>query len=316
MKFELDPQARKILDLLAASDMRSVETMSPIAARFMFDMKSDNLNLPALEVAAVEAIEIPGPARAMRARLYRPPEAGDGPRPLRVFFHGGGYVIGSLKSHDPQCRHLCRGANCLVLSVDYRLAPDHKFPAAVDDAYAAVCWVAVNAAALGADPRRLAVAGDSAGGNLTAVSCQTALDRGGPDIALQAMIYPNLDIFADLPSHALFDEELVLTRPIVDWFMGHYLNDEADRTDLRFAPLRRESLAGLPPAVIVTAEYDPLRDEGAAYGERLEKAGVPVDYVCMPGQIHNFLIWGGAIDAAAVALDRIVAGLEDAFSAR
>lgn len=311
----LDPQAQEILDRLAASGTRGFETMSPVAARFMFDTKAVVFNLPATPVAAVEDIAIAGPAGPMRARLYRPPGAGGGRLPVLVFFHGGGYVFGSLRSHDPQCRHLCRAAQCLVLSVDYRLAPEHKFPAAVDDAFAAVRWTARNVHSLGGDPERLAVCGDSAGGNLAAVCCQLARDAAGPAIGFQGMIYPNLDIFADLPSHALFDDNLVLTRALIDWFVAHYLASEADRGDPRFAPLRRPDLASLPPAVIVTAEHDPLRDEGAAYARRLEAAGVPVDYACMQGQIHNFLIWGGVIDAAAEALDRVAAGMRRALAA-
>ncbi|MDJ0948929.1 MAG: alpha/beta hydrolase [Alphaproteobacteria bacterium] len=314
IKDGLHPQARKILDLIAESDARDLETMSPVAARFMFDMKAPNLNLPTVEVRAVEALEIPGPAGALRARLYRPQGASSAPLPVLVFFHGGGYVIGSLKSHDPQCRYLCREADCLVLSVDYRLAPDHKFPAAVEDAFAAVRWAAETAPALGGDPARLALCGDSAGGNLTAVCCHMARDQGGPAIALQAMIYPNLDIFADLPSHALFDEDLILTRPIIDWFVAHYLNGENDRTDPRFAPLRYADFTGLPPAVIVTAEFDPLRDEGAAYADALAAADIPVDYTCQAGQIHNFLLWGEVIDAAPETLDRVAARLRQVFA--
>lgn len=311
----LDPQAQQIVDIFRAAGGRRLEEMSPSMARFMFDSKVAKINLPPAEVAAVEPIEIPGGAGPIPARLYRPAEAAAGPLPVLGFFHGGGYVIGSLNSHDPQCRYLCNAARCLVVSVGYRKAPEHKFPAAVDDAVAASRWLAANAAALGGDGARFALFGDSAGGNLVAVACQAALDAGGPAIRLQAMVYPNLDLFAELPSHALFDEDLLLTRDLVDWFVAQYLGDAAARTDPRFAPLRRPDLAGLPPALIITGEYDPLRDEGAAYAERLSQAGVAVDYLCYTGQVHNFLLWGGMVDAARQALDQAAAALTRAFAA-
>lgn len=310
----LDPQAQTVVDMFAAAGVRGFAAMSPTAARFMFDLKAGQLNLPTEDVAAVEKLSLPGPAGPLEARLYRPAaEAERGPLPLLVFFHGGGYVIGSLKSHDPQCRRLANAVPCLLLSVAYRLAPEAPFPAAVDDAWAALRWAAENAAALGARPGPVALAGDSAGGNLAAVASRIARDEGGPDIALQVLAYPNTDLFADLPSHALFDENLLLTRETIDWFVGHYLTSEADRADPRFAPLRVADVAGLPPAVIVTGEYDPLRDEGAAYAERLREAGVPVEYTCFPGQVHNFLVWGGVIDAAGRALDRMGAALRRAW---
>ncbi len=309
------PQSQAVLDFFAKSK-RELHEMPPSMARFMFDQAMEKVNLAPPEVAAVEPLSIPGPGGDIRARLYRPATAAPGAAlPLVIFSHGGGYTIGSLKSHDPQCRYLANAIPAIVVALDYRLAPDHPFPAAVEDVDAAVQWLAANAPALGAVPERLALAGDSAGGNLSAVAAHLAHDRanddGGdvPAIRQLCLIYPNTDLFGDHASHALFDADLALTREVTDWFIQCYLPDPAMRTDPRFAPLLREDLSALPPTHIILAEFDPLRDEGLAYAARLKDAGVPVTERTFPGQVHNFLLWGGWVDDATAALDDAAAVL-------
>lgn len=311
------PQAQAVLDFFAKSK-RELHEMPPSMARYMFDQAMDKVNIAPPEVAAVEPISIPGPANEtgsdIRARLYRPATATDAPLPLVIFSHGGGYTIGSLASHDPQCRYLANAIPAIVVALDYRLAPDHPFPAAVEDVDAAVQWLAANAAALGARPDRLALAGDSAGGNLSVVASHLAHDRGEdrddmPTIRQLCLIYPNLDLFGEHASHALFDADVALTREVTNWFIDCYLPDASARTDLRFAALLREDLSGLPPTHIISAEHDPLRDEGLAYAHRLDQAGVPVTERTFKGQVHNFLLWGAMVDDATVALDDAAAAL-------
>jgi acetyl esterase len=241
---------------------------------------------PPTPMARTEELEIPGPAGTMRARLYAP--AGGGPAaPLLVYYHGGGWVIGDLDTHDGVCRFLAANSGALVLSVDYRLAPEHPFPAAVEDAHAAFVWAAQQAAELGADPARVAVGGDSAGGNLATVVCHLARD-GGPAPAMQLLIYPATDALGGQRSRQLFADGFLLTAADMAWFEGHYLPDRAAAVDPRASVLRAEDLSGLPPAYVVTAGFDPLRDEGEAYAERMREAGVPVALRRHPGLVHSF----------------------------
>lgn len=308
------PQAQTVLDFFAKSK-RELHEMPPSMARFMFDQAMEKVNLDPPEVAAVEPMSVPGPAGDIRARLYRPATSAPGaPLPLVIFSHGGGFTIGSLKSHDPQCRYLANAIPAIVVALDYRLAPDHPFPAAVEDVDAAVQWLAANAPALGAVPGRVALAGDSAGGNLSAVAAHLAHDRakdGGGESPIRqlCLIYPNMDLFGDHASHALFDGDLALTREVTDWFIQCYLPDPAMRTHPHFAPLLREDLSGLPATHIISAEFDPLRDEGLAYAARLKDAGVPVTERTYAGQVHNFLLWGGWVDDATAALEDAAAAL-------
>jgi acetyl esterase len=242
---------------------------------------------PPIPMARVQELEIPGPAGAMRARLYAP--AGAKPAaPLLVFYHGGGWVIGDLDTHDGVCRFLAANSGATVLSVDYRLAPEHPFPAAVEDAQAAFGWAAQHAADLGADPARIAVGGDSAGGNLAAVTCVLARDSGGPRPAMQLLIYPATDAADTYPSRQLFADGFLLTRTDMDWFEGHYLPEPGSAADPRVSVLRAEDLSGLPPAYVVTAGFDPLRDEGEAYAERMREAGVAVALRRQAGLVHSF----------------------------
>jgi acetyl esterase len=242
-----------------------------------------------IPMARVESVEIPGPAGAIPGRLYVPPPAAVAePFPLLVYYHGGGWVIGDLDTHDSPCRFLAAHAGAAVLAVDYRLAPEHPFPAAVDDSFAAYSWIAANAERLGADPRRIAVGGDSAGGNLATVVCLLAREAGAPLPAMQLLIYPVTETAEELPSRGLFDEGFLLTRRDMDFFERHYLPPGADRTDPRVSVLRADDLSDLPPVYLAVAGFDPLRDEGEAYARRLREAGVRVALRRHPGLVHTF----------------------------
>jgi acetyl esterase len=243
---------------------------------------------PAPPLGRIEDIAIPGPAGSMLVRIYDALSA-PAPRPVVAYFHGGGWVQGDLESHHGLCARLAEGAHALVVSLDYRLAPEHKFPAAVEDCAAAYRWLRVHAPEIGGDPARVAVAGDSAGGNLSAVVSQLAVAEGLPAPTCQVLIYPAVDFALDTPSHRELEEGPVIPRDRIRWYSEQYLRGEADRTDPRAAPLRTANLAGQPPALVITAGFDPLRDEGQAYAERLRAAGVDVEYREYPGQIHAFV---------------------------
>jgi len=266
------------------------------------------------EIGAVRNITADGPGGPIPLRVYRPAGATAGtPLPALVYFHGGGWVIGDLDTHDVQCRQLTAEAGITVVAVDYRLAPEHKFPAAVDDAWAATRWVAEHGSELGVDARRLAVAGDSAGGNLAAVVALLARDAGAPAIALQVLVYPVTDIGAETRSYRDFADGYLLTRESMRWFTNHYVKSPSEAQDWRVSPLRAASLAGLPPALVITAGFDPLRDEGAAYAARLTDAGGLVDYVCYGGMIHGFMPMGRLIDTGNRAISHVAASLRQAL---
>jgi acetyl esterase len=244
---------------------------------------------PAPALPRIEDISIPGPAGPIGARVYDPDLAQAGPRPVVAYYHGGGWVQGDLETHHGLCARLAQRSGALVVSVDYRLAPEHKFPAAVDDASAAYRWLRAHASELRGDPGRVGVAGDSAGGNLSAVVSQLAAGSGQPVPTCQALIYPAVDFALDTPSHREMEEAHVIPRERILWYTEQYLSGDADRTDLRASPLRAADLAGQPPTLIVTAGFDPLRDEGLAYADKLRAAGVDVVYREYPGQIHAFV---------------------------
>ena len=255
-------------------------------------------------------LSIPAPHGSIPARIYTPknPRKTGGLAPVLVFFHGGGWVIGDLDSHDVVCRKLADEGRLIVISVDYRLAPEHKFPAAVDDAIAATKWIADNAKQLGIDASRLSVGGDSAGGNLAAVVAIAARDGNGPAIAGQVLIYPATDFAMTHPSHSEPETSILLTHSVIKWFKDHYLGD-ADINDWRASPARATTLQGLPPAYVLTAGADPLRDEGDEYAERLKQAGVAVTYRHFPGQFHGFFTMGKLLQQANVAASEIGAWL-------
>lgn len=310
----LDPQAKAYLDQMAAMNMPPVSSFEPsvlrqlIAAQVAEEAKTSTVE----PVANVVNRTIPGPAGEIPVRIYTP--AGHGPFPILVFFHGGGWVICTLDTHDGQCRSLANGAGCVVVSVDYRLAPEHKFPAAPLDCYAATKWVAEHAAELNGDASRLAVGGDSAGGNLTAVVSQMARDQDGPALVFQLMIYAATDFTAQNASKKENGEGHGLDNSDMDWFTNHYLRSKEDETNPMASPMLAASLSALPPALVITAEYDPLRDEGELYGQRLQAAGVPVTIRRYPGMIHGFFGMAQILDQGKKAVEETCQTLREAFA--
>ena len=306
----LDPQARALLDQMAALGGPPLDQQSVAEARAAIAELAEASGEPEA-VARVEDRTIPGPLGEIPIRVYAP----DAPAPLPtlVYFHGGGWVIGTLDTHDGVCRQLANAARCLVVSVDYRLAPEHPFPAPAEDAYASVCWVAANAATLGGDPARVAVGGDSAGGNLSAVVSLMARDRGGPRLVHQLLVYPVVDApTAELwPSYRENADGYFLTVAMMQWFWGHY---RAAQGDAYACPLHAADFRNLPPALVITAEFDPLRDEGEAYAARLREAGVPVTLTRYDGMIHGFFGMSGVIDRARDAVAEAAAALRTAFA--
>jgi acetyl esterase len=289
----VDPQIQALLD--KGAGVAATHTLPVAAARTQYESRIPLMGRPA-PVAAVTERGIAGPGGDLRLRIYTP--QGIGPFPLMVFFHGSGFVLCSLDTHDGMCRNLCAGGGCVVVSVDYRLAPEAKFPAATDDCLAATRWAAAHASELNADPGRIVVAGDSAGGNLAAVTALRIRDEGGP------------------ASYAENAEGFSLTRATMEWFWDHYLEDPAQAAHPHASPLRAPDLAGLPPAFVMSAEYDPLRDEAERYGERLREADVAAEIVRVPGMNHGFLFWVGVVDAAAPPMAQAGDWLRGVFAQR
>ena len=309
----LDPQAANVIDLIVKSGRPPYHQLTPKDARQMFRETRPASTPPAPQIGAVRDVLTEG-AQAIPLRVYRPPGVSDSRRlPVLVYFHGGGWVIGDLETHDVLCRQLTAEAGVSVIAVDYRLAPEHKFPAAADDAWAATRWIAAHAAELGVDADRLAVGGDSAGGNLAAVVALLAREAGGPRIALQILLYPVTDLVSESQSYADLADGYMLTRDSMRWFRAQYLAKEQDAADWRVSPLRAPSLVGLSPALVVTAGYDPLRDEGEAYARRLREAGVSVDAVSFGGMIHGFVPMGRLIDTAFRGVSLITGSLRQAL---
>lgn len=303
----LDSIARQYLDQIARVNPPAVETLSPEEARAQMTPPAR----PLPEVAHIEQRRIGGPGGDIPLRIYTPAtrtlDPGDG-RPLLLFFHGGGWVVGDLETHDGLCRHLANASGAVTVAVDYRRAPEHKYPAAAEDAYAATLWAARNASELGAE-NRLVVAGDSAGGNLAAVAALMARDRGGPPLAQQVLLYPVTDCAFDTPSYLEYAEGFFLTRSAMKWFWEQYVSTPQQALEPYASPLRCADLSGLPPAVVLTAECDVLRDEGEAYAARLQQAGVPVELRRFPGMIHGFVrrtdVFPQALEAIAFLGQRI-----------
>jgi len=310
----LDPKVRELLDLRAKAPPMGtvpVEAMRKSACSQMAELF--RTGLVSVSVAAVEDRVIPGPAGDLPARVYTP--EGRGPFPIVVFFHGGGWVLGSLDTHDPFCRALCSGAGCVVVSVGYRLAPKHRFPAASNDALAATRWVAAHAAEVDGDPARIAVAGDSAGGNLATVTALRARDEGGPALRGQLLILPVVGYhMPPTPSYIENAEGYGMTRVAMVWFWNQYLADESQATHPHAVPLVAPDLQGLPPALVITAEYDVLRDEGGSYVERLRAAGVPARLSRYDGVHHRFTEMIGILDQAAKARDEMCAWLREVLA--
>ena len=307
----LDPQAQKVIDALAALNLPPVEDSTPEEARESMRSRTAALG-PFEDVAAVADHRVPVKSGEITVRVYSP--GGKGPQPALVFYHGGGWVIGDLYTHDGICRSLTNAAGCIVASVDYRLAPELKYPVAAEDSYAAFSWVMANAGSLGIDARRVAVGGDSAGGNLATVVSLMARDRGAPAPVQQTLVYPVTNHDLDTPSYRENATGFLLTRDAMRWFWNHYLAREGQGKEPYASPLLAPSLAGLPPALVITAGCDPLRDEGEAYAARLRDAGVPVTLTRYEGVFHGFLRMTRLLDKARAALDEIAGSLRKAFA--
>lgn len=309
----LDPQAQHFLTQLEALGEPRIESLSPTEARRSIERVRHAFAAGPVESTAVADRSITGPHGAIPIRVYTP--GGDGPFPALVYFHGGGWVLGDIEMVDGLARALANGAGCIVVSVQYRLAPEHRFPIPFDDAYAATTWVVANAEQLAIDAHRVAVSGDSAGGNLAAAVCLAARDRSGPRLACQLLIYPAVDCNFDRPSFAAYGEGYFLTTVAMQWFWGHYLATPNDATHPYAAPLRAAHLRDLPPAVIVIAGYDPLGDEGLLYAQRLENDGNRVQVLRYDGMLHGFMVIGAfAVTRKAVA--ECCTALRAAFSRR
>jgi acetyl esterase/lipase len=311
----LDPSAKRLLGMLAAGGMADIAATTPQQMREGFRRLAQSVDIKGVSVGAIEDGELPGPGGALPYRLYRPRQPAARPLPALVFFHGGGCVFGDIDTHDGFCRMLAAESGCAVISVGYRRAPEHRFPAAVEDSQAATRWVVDHAAALGLDAGRIAVGGDSAGAGLAAAVCQMAAAGHGPRLALQVLFCPVLDMRAETASRRAFAEGYFLNQATIDWMLRHYCAEDADLDDPRLSPLRATHFSGLPPAQIHTAEFDPLRDEGEAYAQALRRAGVPASYTCHPGMIHYFYAMAGAIPAARTALKAAATAMREALVA-
>jgi acetyl esterase len=305
------PEIQAQLDQMAASGRPPLQQRSVAQARAFHVQDAPALNGPAGPVASVQDRMVPGPAGELPVRIYAP--EGEPPFPIVVWFHGGGWVVGTLDSYDPLCRALAAAVPAVVVSVDYRLAPEHRWPAAVEDAYAATMWASRHAAELGGAQHRLAVAGDSAGGNLAAVVALGARDRGGPAIAFQLLVCPALGVAGDTGSWREFAEGLDLTAAGMRWYWDHYLG-EADGAAPDASPARAAFLGGLPPALVIVASHDILRDEGEAYAARLADAGVAAAATRIPGVVHGFFRWRAVTPAADQALQQAAGALRTALA--
>ena len=304
----LDPQARALIDLMVERQLPPMHTLPPTEARRVYLERRFFTQPTQPPVGEVRDLQTAG---GVRLRLYRPPQPGV--HPVLVYFHGGGWTIGDLDSHDVLCRQLCLAADVAVVAVDYRMGPEHRFPAAVEDCVEAMRWVRSQAARLGLDATRLAVGGDSAGGNLAAVVCLVLRNAGDPPPVFQLLIYPATDMRAVAPSHTTNGQGYLLTSDLIAYFRGHYV-DEASWADWRASPLLAPDLGGLPPALVLTAGFDPLRDEGRQYADALSAAGNRVQYVCFERQIHGFITMSKVLDEARSAVALCDAVLKEAVN--
>ena len=303
----LDPEVQAVLQQMEEAGAPPLDEITPGMAREAF------AGMVALQgepeaVADVDNREVPGPAGSIPIRVYHPAAAAS-PGPALFYIHGGGWVIMDLESHDPICRALANGLGCRVVAVHYRRAPEDPFPAAVDDCFAVLRWIADHGAEIGVDPTRIAVAGDSAGGNLSAAMTLLARDQGGPVIRAQVLHCPVTNHAFETPSYKENADGYFLTAELMHWFWGHYVSDDADGRNPLASPLQAADHSGLPPALIQTAEYDPLRDEGEAYAERLRRAGVPAEYTLYPGVVHDQWLMMGVVPKGRAALDEAVSFL-------
>jgi acetyl esterase len=313
----LDPESQNLLDLMAAANRPAWITLSPAAAREQYLSTRAGSQGPRPEGVAVTDRTVPGPGGDIPVRLYRPKSApADARLPALVFAHGGGWVFGNLDSHDVLTAQIALEAGIAVFAVDYRLAPETRFPGAFDDVVTALKWVAANGASVGIDPARLAIGGDSAGGNLSAAVAIWARDNDGPKLRHQVLAYPVTDFVSRAESYRLFYDGYGLNGPTMEWFFDHYVPAAADRGDWRASPLRARTLAGLPPALVITAGYDPLRDEGRAYAMRLQQDGTLADLVEFGGMLHGFLSSPMLLHGAKRGTSLIASALREALVLR
>jgi acetyl esterase len=314
----LDMQLQVLLKLIEITKLPPFAGGAVAEARRSLERAAPTLDVaPASDVAAYDRT-IPGEGGPLRARVYTPRTALPLPSRLApglVFFHGGGWVVGSIESHDRVCRALASRAGVVVVSVDYRLAPEHPFPAAPRDAVASTRWLLANAASLGVDPAAVAVGGDSAGGNLAAVVCQ-ALRRDARRPTFQLLVYPGTDMTRSLPSHAMFGDSYFLSKASGDWYIGHYMGQAGDTRDPQASPLFCDDMKGLPPTLVITCGFDPLRDEGRAYADKMRAAGVEVEYVCFEGQMHGVMMLGAALRDGVRMIDLAASRLRSALGRR
>ena len=317
----LHPQAKALLALIEQRGIPPTHTLSPADARRYYLERKGAMQPEPPAVAQVQALEATGPHGAIPLRLYRPASpvgrrASDAEQlPVLVYYHGGGWVIGDLDTHDTLCRELANAAGCAVVAVDYRMGPEHRFPAAVDDCIAATYWVQREAESLGLDAKRLAVGGDSAGGNLAAVVALAARDAGDLPIGFQLLIYPATDMRRGAPSHTSNGQGYLLTSDTITYFHDHYIDNAAHDFDWRASPLLHKDLSKLPPALLLTAGYDPLRDEGLMYSQALSEAGNTCTHICFERQIHGFITMGKVLDEANAAVSVCAAELRRALAA-
>ena len=308
----LDPQCQALVDAAARSGS-AFDLNEPRLARLAYDAGTLLYRHPAPALDSVANLVFAGPVDNVKVRVYRPRGVG-APAPVLVYFHGGGWVVGNLESHDHLCRYLAAQSGVVVVAVDYRLAPEHKFPAAYEDCLAATRWVAANAAELGLDARRIAVGGDSAGGSLAAACALAVRDEGWPMLRLQLLLYPSTNFTADTASMRDNGTGYLLTRAAMEQFIDWYLPSRIARTDPRTSPQLAPDHSGVAPAFIARAEFDPLRDEAHVYADTLERAGVAVESQCYAGMVHGFMRMGGRVDKALIALDDAAAALRKALS--
>lgn len=313
MTQDLAPELRAMLDDMAASGAPPLPSLSPDEARAAFVGLAEAINAKPDPGVAIKNITMEGPGGSLPLRIYTPEQPADGPLPVFLFFHGGGFIVGTLDGYDTVCQHLAAKARCIVISVDYRLAPEHKFPAALEDCLAATYWTAENAADFGGDSTRLAVGGDSAGGNLAAVVSHVVTRKDGPKLAHQVLFFPMTDCSHTYPSHETFAEGYFLSRDMVQWFFDAYARGPADAAHPLLSPLLFEDFSGLPPALLIAAGFDPLHDEGERYAARLRDAGVEVTYSCYDDMIHGFISMTAVTPRGFEALDEAAAALSYAF---
>lgn len=311
----LDPLAKAFLDQVTMLGRPKIWQMPVPEARKSAAAVMKFFGAKDVPVGKIENVEMPGPGGDLKLRVYTPVAAGSEGLPAMVFFHGGGFTIGDLDTHDGSCRLFAQESGCRIVAVDYRLGPEHKFPAAVEDAFAAVKWIEGNASAFGIDANRIAVGGDSAGGNLAAVVCQLAKGEGGPKLAYQLLMFPMTQFGAAFESLRLFGAGFLMERQSLDWFTQNYLPSDVDIYDPRISPLAAPDLSGLPPAYLMLAGCDPLHDEGKAYAEKLRAAGVGVTIADYPGMLHSFVHMQAVLPQAFEALSASAKAMRRALDA-